>query len=179
MFMQSYNYAHRKGIEELSWSEFGALSRELAERLARQKVDVVIGVARAGLFPAAAVAAMLRVELLPVRVTRRVGDVVNYKVPVWRVDVPDLISRLSVAVVDEIADSGQTLSLVSARVYERGARQVCTVSLFAHSWADPMPDLTARVSDSLVIFPWDQEVLSDGKWGLHPEIEAAILAQRK
>ncbi len=175
--MQPYDYTHRKGIEELSWGEFGALSRKLAERVAEYKVDMVVGVARAGLFPAAAVAAMLRLELLPVRVTRRIGDVVKYKTPIWRVDLPDLVSGLSLAVIDEIADSGHTLSLVAARAFERGARQVRTVSLFAHSWADPMPDLTAQISDALVIFPWDKEIFAGGKWIMHPEIEAAIRAQ--
>jgi len=177
--MQPYDYAHRKGIEELSWSDFGALSRKLTERLAEYKVDMVVGVARAGLFPAAAVAAMLRVELLPVRITRRVGDHVKYKTPIWRVDLPDLVSGLSLAVIDEIADSGQTLSLVTARAIERGAHQVRTVSLFAHSWADPMPDITARISDALVIFPWDKHIFTNGKWIMHPEIEAAIRAQEK
>jgi hypoxanthine phosphoribosyltransferase len=176
--MKSYDYAHRKGIEELSWDDIGELSRELAEKLSEWDIDKVIGIARAGLFPATAVAAMLRVELLPVRITRRVGDVVRYKHPVWRVDLPDLVSGLRLAVIDEIADTGQTLSLVAARALERGARQVRTASLFAHSWADPMPDLTVRVSDALVIFPWDKQVFSNGKWIMHPEVEAAIRAQR-
>lgn len=175
--MQPYDYAHRKGIEELSWNDFGVLCRKLVERLAEVDVDMIVGIARAGLFPATAVAAMLRLELFPVRITRRVGGVVKYTTPIWRVDLPDLDSGLSLAVIDEIADSGQTLSLVAARALERGAKHVHTVSLFAHSWADPMPDITARVSDALVIFPWDKAIFTDGKWILHPEIEAAIRAQ--
>ena len=58
--MKSYDYAHRKGIEEISWERFGELSRALTEQLSGQKIDVVIGIARAGLFPATAVACALR-----------------------------------------------------------------------------------------------------------------------
>ena len=179
MSMKSYDYAHRKGVEEISWQRFGELSRTLTEQLASKQIEIVIGVARAGLFPATAVACTLRRELYPVRVTRRVNDMVQYESPVWRVDVPATVAGCRVAVIDEIADSGETLSLVAARALERGARRVWTVSLVSHSWANPQPDFTALTSDALVIFPWDKQVYTDGSWQLHPEIEAALHAQRR
>jgi hypoxanthine phosphoribosyltransferase len=175
--MKSYDYAHRKGIEEISWEQFGALSRTLAERLAGKQVDLVIGIARAGLFPATAVAAALRREPYPVRVTRRVNDIVQYKSPIWRVDVPATVAGQRVAVIDEIADTGETMSIVAARALERGARQVWTLSLVAHSWADPQPDFTALNSDALIVFPWDKQVLTSEGWKLHPELESAMRAQ--
>jgi hypoxanthine phosphoribosyltransferase len=175
--MKSYDYAHRKGIEEISWEQFGELSRTLTEQLADKKIDIVIGVARAGLFPATAVACMLRGELYPVRVTRRVNDVVQYESPIWRVDVPSTVAGRRVAVIDEIADTGETLAIVAARALERGARRVWTLGLVTHSWANPMPDFTALTSDALVIFPWDKEVYTDEGWQMHPEIVEAIRAQ--
>jgi hypoxanthine phosphoribosyltransferase len=175
--MKSYEYAHRKGTEEISWERFGELSRALAEHLAGKQVELVIGIARAGLFPATAVAAALRRELYPVRVTRRVNDVVQYKSPIWRVDVPATVASQRVAVIDEIADTGETLTIVAARALERGARQVWTLSLVAHSWADPQPDFTALNSDALVIFPWDRQILTSDGWQLHPELAAAVRAQ--
>jgi hypoxanthine phosphoribosyltransferase len=175
--MKSYDYAQRKGIEEISWERFGELYRAIVEWLGDKRIDIVIGIARAGLFPATAVACALRRELYPVRVTRRVNDIVQYESPIWRVDVSSMVTGQRVAVIDEIADSGETLALVASRALERGARQVWTVSLVAHSWADPKPDFTALVSDALVIFPWDKQVYSGGGWQLHPEIDAAIKAQ--
>ncbi len=175
--MKSYDYAHRKGIDEISWERFGELSRALTEHLSGKKIDIVIGIARAGLFPATAVACALRRELYPVRVTRRVNDVVQYESPIWRVDVPATVAGQRVAVIDEIADTGETLAIVAARALERGARQVWTLSLVAHSWADPQPDYTALTSDALLIFPWDKQVFTDDSWQMHPELEAAIRAQ--
>jgi hypothetical protein len=176
--MKSYDYTHRKGVEEISWERFGELSRNLTEQLGDKQIDTVIGIARAGMFPATALACALRRELCPVRVTRRVNDVVQYESPIWRVDVPSTVAGQRVAVIDEIADSGETLALVASRALERGARQVWTVSLITHSWADPKPDFTALVSDALVIFPWDKQVYTDSGWQLHPEIKAAIEAQQ-
>ncbi|MFZ5881596.1 MAG: phosphoribosyltransferase [Chloroflexota bacterium] len=176
--MKSYDYQHRQGVEEISWERFAALSDQLVEALAPRNIDVVIGIARAGLFPATAVACALRRELTPVRVTRRVGDVVQYARPIWRVDVPSTVRDQRVAVIDEIADTGETLALVAARALERGASLALTVSLVSHTWADPRPDLTALVSDALVVFPWDRRVHQDGGWRTHPEIEAALAAQK-
>jgi hypoxanthine phosphoribosyltransferase len=80
-------------------------------------------------------------------------------------------------VVDEMADTGETLRLVAERTKEKGASRVITASLFAHTWAMPRPDVVARVTDALVIFPWDKRVYQDGKWQPHPEIEQALRYQ--
>jgi hypothetical protein len=60
--VRSYDYAHREGVEEISWERFALLSRKLAEGLAGLSVEVVVGIARAGLLPATAVACALLVS---------------------------------------------------------------------------------------------------------------------
>ena len=86
--MKSYDYSHRNGVEEISWEQFARLAATLAERLSTEGVEVVVGTARAGLFPATAVACALRKELFPMRITRRVNDLVTFQRPIWKVDVP-------------------------------------------------------------------------------------------
>lgn len=175
--MKSYDYSSRKGLEEISWERFSEMITGLAESLATRKVDIVIGIARAGLFPATAISLALRRELYPVRVTRRVDDEIRFESPVWRVDVPAIVSGQAVVVVDEIADTGETLALVAARALERGAREVLTASLVAHTWAAPQPNLNALISDALVIFPWDRQVFQNGVWQPNPELKAALAQQ--
>lgn len=177
--MKSYDYQHRQGIEEISWERFADMTVQLTEALALHEIDMVIGIARAGLFPATAVACALRRELTPVRVTRRVDDVVQYASPIWRVDVPSTVKGQRVAVIDEIADTGETLAIVATRALERGAREALTVSLVSHSWANPRPNVCALVSDALVLFPWDRRVYQDGQWRTHPELEAALATQNQ
>ena len=177
--MQSYDYAHRQGVEEITWERFTQLAKELAEKVAGEGVEIIIGIARAGLFPATAVACALRRELYPVRVTRRVNDRVTFDRPVWRVDVSPEVGGKVAAVVDEMADSGETLTLVAERVKERGAARVVTASLVSHSWAKPAPEAVALVTDALVIFPWDKQVYLDGRWQAHPEMEEALRLQER
>lgn len=174
---RSYDYARRKGVRQVSWEEFSALCATLAETLARKKIDTVIGVARAGLFPATLVASMLRCELYPVRLTRRLHDEVIYDSPVWRVPVSHLVQDRAVAIVDEIADTGESLAMVAQEVRALKASRAVTAVLISHSWAKPEPDVSALVSDELIVFPWDQKVLVNDEWVDHPEIAAALKAQ--
>lgn len=177
--MKSYEYAQRIGIEEVDWQWVANLARKLAETLAGEDVELVVGIARAGLIPATTVACMLRRDLVPVCLTRRSQDVVIHERPVWKVDVASEVAGKVVAVIDEIADSGETLALVAQRARELGAARVVTAALVAHTWAAPTPDYVALTTNALVIFPWDREVFSGGAWQPHPEITAAIAAQEE
>jgi hypoxanthine phosphoribosyltransferase/HD superfamily phosphodiesterase len=175
--VKSYDYARRQGVLEISWDRFAVLARRLAEALAPARPEAVIGIARAGLIPAGAVAAALRVDLLPVRLSRREADRVVRDHPVWSVDLSPQVAGRRVVVVDEIADTGETLALAARRARELGARSATTAVLAAHTWADPAPDHAALVSDALVVFPWDRSVLVDGRWEGHPEIAEALQRQ--
>ena len=177
--MQSYDYAHRSGVEEISWQRFAELAAHLTEMLAPEGIQAVVGAARAGLFPAAAVACALRKMLYPISLSRRVDDQVTYRQPVWHVDVPAEVAGKVVAVVDEIADTGQTLALVAGRVHQQGAARVVTAALVSHTWANPAPDHVALTTDALVIFPWDRQVFIDGRWQPHPELQDALRQQPK
>ena len=177
--MKSYDYAHRFGVRQLSWDDFASLARSLAQLLEPYQPQLVLGIARAGLFPATLVACSLRRELFPIRLTRRVNDEVVYNQPEWRVPVPQDVAGKLFVIVDEIADSGQTLALAAESATALGAVQVITASLVTHSWAEPMPHVAALTSDEFIIFPWDQQVLVNGKWVAHPEVVAGLKAQRR
>ena len=175
--MKSYDYAHRFGVRQISWDDFAGLAKHLAELVVPFQPQAILGVARAGLFPATAVACSLRCELFPIRLTRRVDDKVLYQQPVWKVAVPPDVAGKVVVIIDEIADSGQTLAMVAESAISLGAVQVVTACLVSHTWASPLPQISILLSDELIIFPWDQQVLVNGEWVIHPEIHAALKAQ--
>jgi uncharacterized protein len=177
--MKSYDYANRQGVERISWERFGDLTRHLVEQLAEEKVDVVIGIARGGLIPATAVASALRCEMFPIRLTRRMHDEVVHSTPVVLLDVAiQVANRKCAVVIDEIADTGQTLTRAVQLVSRRGVPRILTATLAAHSWSDPRPDFCAIETDALVIFPWDAQVYINGQWQPHPETENALRMQQ-
>jgi hypoxanthine phosphoribosyltransferase len=177
--MKSYDYAHRTGLKRLSWNDFARLSRLLAELVEPYQPQMILGIARAGLFPATAVACSLRCELSPIRLTRRSEDVVVHERPVWKVPVPSEVAGKIVVLIDEIADVGQTLSMAAQSARDQGAKEVITASLVSHSWAKPAPQVCALVTDAFVIFPWDKQILQHGEWVPHPEIVSGIKAQSR
>ncbi len=177
--MKSYDYANREGVYQISWDDFGKMAMRLAERLEPMNVQAVVGIGRGGLFPATACASMLRCEMYPVRITRRLNDQVCYPHPQWIIPIPAQVAGKRIAVIDEIADTGETLSLVAKETTRKGAAQVITACLVSHSWVVPKPGISLLESDKLVIFPWDQLVLEQGSWVQHPEIQDALDKQKR
>jgi hypoxanthine phosphoribosyltransferase len=175
--MNSYDYAHRVGVRNITWENFATLAHRLSELIEPFHPQVILGVARAGLFPATLVACNLRCEFFPIRLTRRVNDQVVYAQPVWKTPIPPEVAGKVVAIIDEIADAGVTLSMAGDAARALGAVQVVTACLVSHSWAKPAPQVTSLVSDEFIIFPWDEQVLDHGRWVPHPEVEAGIKAQ--
>lgn len=177
--MKPYDYAHRVGVRPITWDDFASLAARLAELLEPYQPEMILGIARAGLFPATLVACSLRCELFPIRLTRRVNDQVVYDHPVWKVPIPPEVDRKVVAIVDEIADTGQTLALVADKTRGLGALKIVTASLVSHAWANPAPQVCPLITDEFVIFPWDGQVLSEGRWVQHPEVVAGLKAQQR
>jgi hypoxanthine phosphoribosyltransferase len=172
--MQSYNKTHRAGVEPITWERFEALVRQLALQVEAYEPQIVLGIARGGLFPATMLSMLLRRELYPVRLTRRLHDAVVSQQPTWLVRPPEKVQRRRVLIVDEIADSGRTIAMAAGEVRRMGASHVRTAVLYAHTWSDPRPDYVAFTSNALVLFPWQRDVLVDGQFVTHPELAAAL-----
>lgn len=169
-----YDYKDRDGGLVLTWQDFDALTRKVVEGIAARRTEVIVGVARAGLLPATAAATALDCDLIPVRVTRRVNRQVVHETPQWKVDVSDEVAGHVVAVIDEMASTGESIAVVAARCLEKGATRVITASLCAHTWANPMPDVVGLVSDAMVVFPWDRYNYLRDEWVDNPEIVEAF-----
>jgi uncharacterized protein len=176
--MQSYDYSQRVGVEPISWERFEALVRQLAVQIEPDEPQIVLGIARGGLFPATMLSFILRRELYPVRLTRRFNDAVVRQHPTWIIRPPDKVRGRRVLIFDEIADSGQTLAMAAEEVQQMGASHVRTAVLYAHTWAEPRPDSVGLTSDALILNPWDREILVKGQFVTHPELAAALRLQQ-
>jgi hypothetical protein len=117
------------------------------------------------------------VEVFPVRLSRRVNDVVTYDRPQWLVRPPDQVSGRRVLIVDEISSTGETLTLVKEEAQRLGADQVRCAVLYAHTWGTGVPDYIGLISDELLINPWDREIFASGEFVMHPEYAAALQQQ--
>src|SRR3954452_7906132 len=99
------NVERSKGVFEVDWPLFGELSRGLALRVARAyDPEVVVGIATAGVVPAAVVAAILDREFHSIMVSRRFGSETIREMPAVLSSAPAEVRGKRVLIVDETCD---------------------------------------------------------------------------
>lgn len=168
-------FAGTQGRFDLSWELFGEMCRVLAMRVARDyRPDIVIGIATAGVMPAATVAAMLEADFEAMKISRRDGDSFRSQPRVMSA-TPVVCRGKRVLVVDEIATSGDTMRLALAAVREVGPADVRTAATFVRpgGWR---PDYFAMESEQLIVYPWDRQVVADGELKAGPMYEPVVRA---
>jgi hypoxanthine phosphoribosyltransferase len=177
MSSTSYDYANRAGVRPISWDAMFAICKGLALAASKYDPEMILGVARGGMYPGTLLSHLLQKEFYPVRLTRRVNDVVRYNQPIWSVRPPATIKGQRVLIVDEICDSGETLAMVKDEALKVGASEARIAVLYAHIRGKDIPDYVGIVTDELLLNPWDREILKDGRFVFHPEYVGALEQQ--
>jgi uncharacterized protein len=156
------NVERSKGVFVVDWPLFGELSRGLALRVARSyDPQVVIGIATAGVVPAAVVAAILDREFHSIVVSRRFGADTIRDTPAVLSSAPTEVRGKRVLIVDETCDSGATIRLAVGAIVNAGATEVRTAVAF--KTGSYVPDFHQLATESAIVLPWDREVLIDGE----------------
>jgi hypoxanthine phosphoribosyltransferase len=159
---------------DVSWEMFGELCRALALRVAREyDPDIVVGIARAGVIPAAVVASILRVDFYSMKISRKEGDEQVRERPAVLSAAPAQAAGKRVLVVDEIATSGDTLRLALAAVRDVRPRDVRTATSFARTKGFK-PDYFALATDATIIFPWDRKIFDGDDLIVNPRYEEVL-----
>jgi hypoxanthine phosphoribosyltransferase len=177
MSQKPYNYQDRKNIHPVSWNDFHGLCKGLAEAVSPYRPELILAVGRGGFYPGTLIAHLLQAEVYPIRLSRRVNDIVQYQTPQWMVEPPAIVKGHRILVVDEICDSGATLSISKEKVEVMGAASVRSAVLYAHTWGAATPDYIGLITDTLLLNPWDREIYKDGKFQFHPEYVQALAQQ--
>lgn len=151
--------APRRAMREIGWAAFGELARVFAGRIMlKYRPNVIVGVAKGGVFVGGALAAVLGVDFHPLRVERRSRDA--GRGPKAPLELPDLRGK-KVLVVDDVVRTGATLSKARALARKAGAKEVRTAVLVARP-RGARPDFAAIETDQLVLFGWDYQLEGDG-----------------
>jgi hypoxanthine phosphoribosyltransferase len=158
---------------EVDWAMFGELCRALALKVARDyDPDIILGIARAGVIPAAVIASMLRLDFYAMKISRREGDDVRQRPEVLSA-APRQVEGRRVLIVDEITTSGDTLRLALAAVRHVHPAEVRTATSFART-TGYQPDYSALTMDANVIFPWDRKVFDGTEFVVNPRYVGVI-----
>src|SRR5690606_318607 len=97
------------GLRDLGWQQMAELARGMARSIVKTfSPDLVIGVAKGGVFVGQEIAGALGVPFFPVRVGKRSRDA-GTRAPEASASMPAEAADRRVLVVDDIAGSGATL----------------------------------------------------------------------
>ncbi len=162
MSPRRYTVDPAKGVMHVEWPLFGELSRALALKVARDwDPEIVVGIATAGVVPGAVVAAILGKEFHSVVVSRRLGATQERETPAVLGAAPPAVRGRRVLIVDETCDTGSTMRLAIAAIVNAGATDVRTAVSFKTGSFEV--DYYALATESLIVLPWDREVLVGGE----------------
>jgi hypoxanthine phosphoribosyltransferase len=144
--------------EVLTWAEFGDASRELAGAVVADgyRPDLILTVARGGLLPAGALGYALDVKnIAVVNVEFYTGVDERLDVPVMLPPVPDAVdlAGAKVLLVDDVADTGETLRLVREFCGDHVA-EVRTAVLYEKPRSSVKCEYVWRRTDRWIDFPW-------------------------
>src|SRR5690606_26486511 len=114
-----------------------------------------------GVVPGAVVAAILGKEFHSVVVSRRLGATEIRDTPAVLGAAPTAVRGRKVLIVDETSDTGSTMRLAIAAIVNAGAIDVRTAVSFKTGPFEV--DYCALETESVIVLPWDREVLVNGE----------------
>ncbi|MHB1225088.1 MAG: phosphoribosyltransferase [Gemmatimonadaceae bacterium] len=152
------NVAASQGVLEVEWPMFGELARALALRVVREfDPEIVVGIANAGAIPGAVIASILDREFHSILISRRYRSDSERDTPAVLGAVPHGIRARRVLLVDGTCESGETMRLAIASLVNGGAEEVRTAVVFRTGAYEP--DFHALATESVIVLPWDREVM--------------------
>ena len=174
-------------FEVPTWNHIYTILLKMAERIRRSgfKPDTIVAISRGGWSPARVLADLLgNPNLTIAKAEFYVGIAETQKKPVLTQPVTEKIANQKILVVDEITDSGESLSLVRTHILQQGASEVKTVTIYCKPWSTTRPDYCEKETSRWVVFPWEiketvQRILrkcAQSSSSTEPEIEKLVKA---
>ncbi|ABM80345.1 putative phosphoribosyltransferase [Hyperthermus butylicus DSM 5456] len=146
-------------FKPVSWREVEEGCAHIAEKIlaTNLNVDVIVGILRGGWIPARLLSDYLGVDTmgaLEVKFYRGVGETAEKPVITQPliVNVRDKV----VLVVDDVSDTGKTLTVAVNFLMHYGPRKIVTATLYVKPWSMYRPDFYHSETDAWIIFPWDK-----------------------
>ena len=169
-----------------TWSQIFDLLFCQAQRIQNQsfRPDVVVGIARGGLISARILTDLLETpELEILQMEFYTGISQTHLKPTIKQPLNHSFAGKKTLIVDDIADSGESLKLAQTHLQELFAKEIKTATLFKKPFSAIIPDFYEKQTSNWVVFPWDtKETLrkiiqkNQGKRALNQEVAKLVKA---
>jgi hypoxanthine phosphoribosyltransferase len=142
-----------------SWDKIYEMIVDLALviRASGFKPDLIVGVSRGGWAPGRILSDLLEnPHTANIKIEFYVGIEKTGRKPVVTQPISEAISKKNVLVVDDVADTGESLKLALDHVLEKGAGKSMTATVYYKPHSKFKPDFFADTTSNWIIFPWER-----------------------
>jgi hypoxanthine phosphoribosyltransferase len=147
-------------IKAPSWNHIHGLLVQLATKIkeSRFNPDIIVGVSRGGWIPARIMSDMLeKHNLANVSAEFYIGIRKTKQQPIITQPVSVQVKNMKVLVVDDLADSGESLKVVIAHLKKLGAQEIRVATIYYKPWSIVVPHYYEKQTRNWIVFPWEQK----------------------
>ena len=151
-------------FEILLWDDIVRMTFRLAKKIRESGFmpDIIVALLRGGLVPARILSDCLGVNRIFVVGVTFYADVGRtHDKPVITQPLNINLGGSNVLIVDDVADTGETLLLVKEHVSALGADTIKTATLHKKPWSKIKPDFFVSETDSWIVYPWEYTEVVD------------------
>jgi uncharacterized protein len=148
----------QRSYEVPTWHRLYLMLLKQTEKICKSGFtpDIIVGISRGGWVPARVLSDLLEnPNLANVKAECYVGIGQTMGKPKLTQCLSTDVFGKKVLIVDEVADSGRSLKLVSNHVLEQGANEIKTATLYCKPCSAFKPNYFEKETDSWVVFPWE------------------------
>lgn len=145
-------------LEAMSWSQIYGMLLSLSDKIRHSGFDpdILVGVCRGGWIPACVLSDLLQKnKLASIRVEFYMEIAETRRRPVITQPVSSPVEEKKVLVVDDVVDTGESISMVKHHLEKANAEEVRIAVLYYKPWSKIIPDYYERETRKWVVFPWE------------------------
>jgi len=142
-----------------SWDQIYDMLLELAKRVKDSgfKPDLIVGVCRGGWAPARVMSDLLEnMNTASIRIEFYLAPGVTSRKPVISQAIMVPVKGVNVLVVDDVADTGESLKVAVDHLDVCGAKAIKTATLYYKPQSCLKPDFFIIQTEQWIIFPWER-----------------------
>lgn len=143
-----------------SWEQIYEMLLNLADKIRKDKFkpDIIVGVSRGGWAPARVMSDLLEnPQTANVKAEFYKGVAETKGEPIITQPVSISVKGKRVLVMDDVADTGQSLRKVRLHLLEQGATDVKIATIYYKPWSVTLPDYYEKETRLWIIFPWERK----------------------
>lgn len=148
--------------------EIGKHTQELGKKILKENgaYDRVVALARGGVSIAQSLSDFVGVKRISVVQSEVYSGVYQKKTPIIVQPLAANIKGESILLIDDLADSGETLLFACDYLKAHGPSKVTTVTLACKPWTKYTPDFWQLSSEAWIIFPWEVRETIQTLWAM-------------